>query len=85
MSDTQVPMLQQVLATNQPLLNLEVSGSLFNEPGVLRDWLASYFPLPGSDGKPIGIGCVAIEITDRKKAEVERDRFFTLSLDLVCI
>ncbi len=85
MSDTQVPMLQQVLATNQPLLNLEVSGSFFNEPGVLRDWLASYFPLPGSDGKPIGIGCVAIEITDRKKAEAERDRFFTLSLDLVCI
>ncbi|MEG4418976.1 PAS domain S-box protein [Microcoleus sp. LAD1_D5] len=85
MSDTQEPMLQQVLATNQPLLNLEVSGSIFNEPGVLRDWLASYFPLPGSDGKPIGIGAVAIEITDRKKAELERDRFFTLSLDLLCI
>ncbi|MEG4247903.1 PAS domain S-box protein [Microcoleus sp. Pol10D4] len=85
MSDTQVPMLQQILATNQPLLNVEVSGSFFNEPGVMRDWLASYFPLPGSDGKPIGIGAVAIEITDRKKAEVERDRFFTLSLDLVCI
>ena len=85
MNDNLEPMLQQVLATNQPLLNLEVSGSLFHEPGVVRDWLASYFPLPGSDGKPIGIGCVAIEITDRKKAEVERDRFFTLSLDLVCI
>ncbi|UNU22225.1 PAS domain S-box protein [Microcoleus vaginatus PCC 9802] len=85
MVDTQVPMLQQILATNQPLLNVEVSGSFFNEPGVLRDWLASYFPLPGSDGKPIGIGVVGIEITDRKKAELERDRFFTLSLDLVCI
>jgi PAS domain S-box-containing protein len=85
MSDNLDPMLQQVLATNQPLLNLEVSGALFKEPGVVRDWLASYFPLPGSDGKPIGIGCVAIEITDRKKAEIERDRFFTLSLDLVCI
>lgn len=85
MSDTLEPMLQQVLATNQPLLNVEVSGSMFNEPGVVRDWLASYFPLPGSDGKPIGVGGVAIEITDRKKAEVERDRFFTLSLDLICI
>jgi PAS domain S-box-containing protein len=66
-SDNLEPLLQQVLATNQPLLNVEVSGSLFNEPGVVRDWLASYFPLPGSDGKSIGIGGVAIEITDRKK------------------
>jgi PAS domain S-box-containing protein len=85
MSDNLDPLLQQVLATNQPLLNVEVSGSLFHEPGVVRDWLASYFPLPGSDGKSIGIGSVAIEITDRKKAEAERDRFFTISLDLVCI
>ncbi|MEG4231045.1 PAS domain S-box protein [Microcoleus sp. Pol11C3] len=85
MSDNLDPLVQQVLATNQPLLNLEVSGSLFHEPGVVRDWLVSYFPLPGSEGKPIGIGSVAIEITDRKKAEVERDRFFTLSLDLICI
>ncbi|MEG4106119.1 PAS domain S-box protein [Microcoleus sp. S13_C5] len=83
--DTLQPMLEQILATNQPFLNIEVSGTTVNQPGVMRDWLASYFPLPGSDGKPIGVGGVAIEITDRKKAEVERDRFFTLSLDLVCI
>lgn len=85
MIDTLQPMLQQVLVTNQPFLNVEVSGTTVNEPGVLRDWLASYFPLPGPDGKPIGVGGVAIEITDRKKAEEERDRFFTLSLDLICI
>lgn len=83
--DTLEPMLQQVLATNQPVLNIEVSGSSSKQPGIVRDWLASYFPLPGSDGKPIGVGGVAVEITDRKKAEVERDRFFTLSLDLICI
>ncbi|MCZ0904020.1 PAS domain S-box protein, partial [Microcoleus sp. HI-ES] len=69
MIDTLQPMLQQVLVTNQPFLNVEVSGTTVNEPGVLRDWLASYFPLPGPDGKPIGVGGVAIEITDRKKAE----------------
>ena len=83
--DTLEPMLQQILATNQPILNIELSCSTSKQPGIVRDWLASYFPLPGSDGKPIGVGGVAIEITDRKKAEVERDRFFILSLDLVCI
>ncbi|MEG4519606.1 MULTISPECIES: PAS domain S-box protein [unclassified Microcoleus] len=85
MVDTLQPILQGVLANNQPLLNIEVSGTTLNQPGAIRDWLASYFPLPGSDGKPIGVGGVAIEITDRRKAELERDRFFTLSLDLLCI
>jgi PAS domain S-box-containing protein len=85
MVDTLQPILQQILATNQPFLNIEVSGTTVNRPGVIRDWLASYFPLPGEHGKPMGVGGVAIEITDRKKAEVERDRFFTLSLDLLCI
>ena len=68
MVDTLQPMLEQILDTNQPFLNIEVSGITVNQPGLLRYWLASYFPLPGEDGKPIGVGGVAIEITDRKQA-----------------
>jgi len=68
MVHTLEPMLQQILDTNQPFLNIEVSGTTINQPGAIRDWLASYFPLPGEDGKPIGVGGVAIEITDRKQA-----------------
>ena len=68
MVHTLEPMLQQILATNQPFLNIEVSGTNVNQPGAIRDWLASYFPLPGEDGKPIGVGGVAVEITDRKQA-----------------
>lgn len=39
----------------------------------------------GSDGKPFRMMGTVFEITDQKQAELERDRFFTLSLDPLCI
>lgn len=38
-----------------------------------------------SQGGAVGIIGVSVDIAERKKAEEERDRLFTLSLDLLCI
>ena len=65
------PTFQQILATGEPVLNVEVSGETASQPGVELHWLVSYFPLPGLDGKPIGVGTVLVEITDRKRAEAQ--------------
>lgn len=69
LAPTVEPMLKRILVTNQPVLNIEVSGETRKFPGVERHWIASYFPLLGEENKAIGVGAVIIEITERKKAE----------------
>ena len=73
------PLFQQVLDTNQPVINMEISAVLISQPGVMRDFLVSYFPIPGEDNIPVGIGTVVIEITALKRAETalrEREEAF---------
>ncbi|WP_017721361.1 PAS domain S-box protein [Kamptonema formosum] len=72
------PLYRQMLATGKPLLNQELSGEIASDPGVDRHWLCSYFPLPGQDGTPIGLGAVVVEITDLKQAEQAQARLTAL-------
>ncbi|MGB3760504.1 MAG: PAS domain S-box protein, partial [Rivularia sp. (in: cyanobacteria)] len=73
------PFYRQVLATNQPILNSEVSADLISQPNVIRDFQVSYFPIPGEDNIPVGVGAVVIEITALKRAQTalrEREEAF---------
>jgi two-component system cell cycle sensor histidine kinase/response regulator CckA len=63
------PLLQKVLATGEPLLNVELSGETPSQPGVLRHWMESFFPIFGKNGSPDGIGVIFVEITERRKLE----------------
>jgi|SRR5271165_5084648 len=62
------PQFRQVLATRQPILNLEVSSILptRNEPG---HWVEHYVPISDATGKVTQIGVIAVEITEKKKLE----------------
>ena len=71
LAKTLEPMWQQILATGESFLNVEVSGEITASPGVIRHWIESYFPLIGEDGLPFGIGGFIVEISDRKEREKE--------------
>lgn len=67
------PKLEQVLhhvsTTGEPILDLEITGETPKLPGVIRTWLASYFPIQSEADQPISMGIVVVEISDRKRAE----------------
>jgi PAS domain S-box-containing protein len=65
----QEPVFRQVIDTGSPVFNLEVRSITPAQPGVERDWLASYYPLKGSDGTVLGINMTVLEITERKRIE----------------
>ncbi len=65
------PLLQKVLATGEPILNIELSGETPSQPGVTRHWLESFFPINGKSGRPEGVGAIFVEISERKQAEQE--------------
>jgi PAS domain S-box-containing protein len=70
LASTLEPMFQAILDTGNPILDYELVGETPKQPGVIRYWLASYYPLLDENGTTLGVGGVVIEITDRKKAEL---------------
>jgi len=64
LAPTLEPLYQQVMRTGEPILNLEVSGETPSLPGIVRYWMTSYFPIPGEEGRPSGVGSVVVEISD---------------------
>ena len=62
------PLYSSVLETGQPVLDVEVAGPSALDADQTRHWLNSYYPVALAD-EVIGVGIVAIEITDRKRSE----------------
>jgi PAS domain S-box-containing protein len=62
-----------VLETGEAVIGLEIAAGTPGSPEVLRHWSASYYPVLGPDGEPIGVGAVVEETTDRRHAE-QRER-----------
>lgn len=63
------PLLRQVLATGEAIIDVTIRGTTPAAPDSLREWQASYYPVPGRDGAVVGVGIVAMETTERTRAE----------------
>jgi PAS domain S-box-containing protein len=70
----QVEMLTRVFERGETISEVEVHGMTPKAPGLMRYWLASYYPVPGPDGSIQGAGVLFREITEEKRHAEERER-----------
>lgn len=68
------PLYQAVLQTGEPILNQEITGRSPVYTNETRTWLASYFPIFDTHRIPYRVGFVVMDITDRKRLEVQLER-----------
>ena len=73
-ADEVEPLLRRIIETGEPVINYELTGETASQPGVVRTWLESWYPLHDEQGEVIGINVVADEVTEEKRVEAERAR-----------
>jgi PAS domain S-box-containing protein len=59
--------LRRVLATGEPVFELEVSSRGIGEPGGERFWSCTQFRIDGPHGQAAGVACAILEITERAR------------------
>jgi PAS domain S-box-containing protein len=82
LGDELMGVLARVRDEGVPVLDLPVSGETPAQPGVLRNWLTSYYPVRSEHGGVLGVGAVVVEVTEAKRAEEElrRERDYSAAL-----
>lgn len=64
------PVIQEVLETGQPILNVEISGESKGKPGYFGHWVGNYYPVKDEKGEIIGAGIILTDITIAKQTEI---------------
>jgi PAS domain S-box-containing protein len=64
------PLIQQVLETGQPILNVDISGESKGKPEYFGHWVGNYYPVKNQNGETIGAGIILTDITIAKQTEI---------------
>jgi PAS domain S-box-containing protein len=70
------PNLRRVLETGEPVLDVELIGFGTTDPERQRHWQTDWYPIHDHAGTLLGAGVVVTEITERKRIERERARYY---------
>ena len=68
---------QRILATGEPLVDLEVEGETPAAPGERRAWLGSWYPVTAGE-QVIGVGVLVREVTAQKRAAQFQQRVLSV-------
>jgi PAS domain S-box-containing protein len=74
------PVIDHIFATGESMRDLEVSGETPQQPGVVRHWLAGFYPVKDEAGAVAAVGAWVVEISERKAAE-QREHLLAREVD----
>ncbi|MFN2511700.1 MAG: PAS domain S-box protein [Pyrinomonadaceae bacterium] len=69
MSPVLEPLMQRVIDTGKPILDLEINGKTQADSSYPHHWSVSFYPVRMQGGELLGVGVLVSEITERKLAE----------------
>ncbi|EPX57171.1 hypothetical protein D187_006925 [Cystobacter fuscus DSM 2262] len=75
------PMRRQVLETGQPVLGQEVTCAYPINGGEVHHWLFNHAPVRNQAGEVVLVASVALDITERKRAESATEERFRLLVE----
>ena len=71
LASTTEAICRRVVATGQPVVNVELTGETAAQPGRARTWATHWSPVKLPDGRLIGVNVIVQDITERKQVEAE--------------
>lgn len=71
--------MKEVMDTGKPIGPFEVAGETAAEPGTQRHWMEYWSPVTNERGEIIGASIAAVDVTERKRIEREKDEALKLT------